>query len=286
MNPEIRFRVPDEVYRAAEEMAQELGFGPTSSGRTGGVSKLARLALVALLDLPLPEDAHLIQSGVFAGLRAAQEGKGTVRVQVLHRVDNDFRKQAVLGGRGPVPETATTVFELAPEAVPPELVPHLGLTPEGVAYASLRLDGYGGPATLVSRSEQASLDEVRDCLGGPARLRQWALEQGSELLRTRLEEGFEWRELALREFSAARLEEAGLKPKRYLPETVGLAPGGEAPLRLLRVQEPGLESLRRLREVRSRLPDGKAGLVAREDGSEHVVVTVAVPGVGQARWLL
>lgn len=57
----VQFRVPPEVWRAAEVAAEEAGIAPRPPGRggkAGGAPEFAKRALYAALGLPEPADAH------------------------------------------------------------------------------------------------------------------------------------------------------------------------------------------------------------------------------------
>jgi len=218
VNPEIRFRVPDDVYALAAERAERL-LGDSSRA----VSNLARGALYRALglrtdvpDLELPRESP------------------EVSVRVRHRVAEEFRRRQALRGGAPVPAVATTELRFAPGSLPEGLHDHLELDSEGRASVRLELD------QLSSARETASLEEVLQALEarqvGRQRLKEWAEQHGSALVRARRQEGFDWEALA-------RLEYA-----RRLPGLEGFSPLGEIEFQPHR--EPALAEIEQLREAR------------------------------------
>jgi hypothetical protein len=96
-------------------------------------------------------------------------------------------------------------------------------------------------------------------------LREWAQANGSELLRLRLVEGFDWVPLALREWDAALLdgETEASDPEDYSSEAVEDR------------KQPSLAEIQRLQEVRAKFPAAICSLVRvrytpyeDEDGDE------------------
>jgi hypothetical protein len=132
---------------------------------------------------------------------------------------------------------------------------------------------------LTTAAEKATLSELRDCLTeistrrrekererrhqeeqlerGLQQLRSWGLKQGSRLLIARLEGGFEWTELACREYALNELGRLGLDDLIFLPTTQTLESKDRSYQNVRPQKKPQLETLqvyKRLREV------GDAGL--------------------------
>lgn len=306
MNPEVRFRVPPNVYELAEQRSDELGLSG-SKGRSCGVSELARAGLYLLLKLPLPADAHHLQAQRFEDVRLARRGLEGGELQVglrlLHRVDPEVRRRSVLETGQPIPALATTRFEFAPGQVPPALTDWFQLTETGHPVGELDLSG--GPlasGSLVSAGPQATLEELlwaveelnqkkagerdrrqrreQQRLQGERELGEWVQSHGSPHARALREEGFDWVDRAEREFAEARLARLGVGDVRAVRSTQTLADGGE-PAPLAPVARPSLESIERLRSIRARLagePGLEVTLVARpHDDAELVLIAVSVP---------
>lgn len=220
MNPEIRFRVPDEVYALAAERAERL-LGDSSRA----VSNLARGALYRALGLKtdVPE---------LDRPPSAPE----IVVRVKHGVAEEFRRLRALEGL-PIPAVTTTELRFPPGKLPKALQPLLELDAEGQAGVRLQLD------RLKSASEKTTAAELLAALEArrqaDQRLEDWADEHGSALVRARREEGFAWRDLA-------RLEYA-----RRQPGLEGFSPLGETELQPHR--EPALAEIELLREARRRI---------------------------------
>lgn len=306
MNPEVRFRVPPHVYELAEQRSDELGLSG-SKGRSGGVSELARAGLYLLLNLPLPADAHWLQSQRFDDMRLARRGlsgdEARIGLRLLHRVEVEVRRRAALERGQAIPALATTRFEFEPGEVPTELSCWFQLTESGLPVGEIDLSG--GPlaaGTLVSAAPEATLEELLQAVGqlneekageqerrrrresqketGRRELAEWASERGSAHLRALLEEGFDWLDRAESEYGAWRLQALGVGGVTALPGSQSLSAAHESP-RLLAVAEPRLESIERLRSIRTRLagePGIRASLVCRQDDLEEMVlIEVAVP---------
>ncbi len=306
MNPEVRFRVPPHVYEMAEQRSDELGLSG-SKGRSGGVSELARAGLYLLLNLPLPADAHWLQSQRFEDLRLARRAMtgddSRIGLRLLHRVDPEVRRKAALERGQAIASLASTRFEFEPGEVPTELTSWFELTESGLPVGEIDLSG--GPlavGTLVSAAPEATLDELLPVVGqlnhkratdqerrrlrelqrqkGQQELAEWVSDKGSVHLRALLEESFDWLDRAEREYGAWRLQALGVGGVMALPGSQSLSAAHESP-RLLAVSEPRLESIERLRKIRTRLSGQsgiKASLVCRQDDLEELVlIEVAVP---------
>ncbi|MCE7872664.1 hypothetical protein DYH09_20085 [bacterium CPR1] len=306
MNPEVRFRVSPHVYELAEQRSDELGLSG-SKGRSGGVSELARAGLYLLLNLPLPADAHWLQSQRFDDVRLARRAltgdDARIGLRLLHRVDPEVRRQAALERGQAIASLATTRFEFEPGEVPPELSSWFQLTESGLPVGEIDLSG--GPlavGALVSASPEATLSELLQAVGelnekraseqerrrhreiqrenGQRELSDWVSEHGSAHARALLEEGFDWLDRAEREYGVWRLQAFGVGGVMALKGSQSLAAAHESP-RLVAVSEPGLESIERLRSIRARLSGQsglKASLVCRQDDLEELVlIEVAVP---------
>ena len=282
MNPEIRFRVPDHVHRLAGARAQELGLRQ-KRGRTGGASELARCALYTFLGLGLPDDSDLLAEDGMERLRATreqlqEEEPDTLRVTVFHRVCSEFRKQQGLQGRTVAARVATE-FRFAPGELPDFLIPYVLLTEQGNPFVSLNLEGPLSPrkralGELTTACEKATLTELKECLTlistrrkerererrlqeeqleqGLQRLRSWSLKNGSELLTARLEGGFEWSELACREYALHELHRLGIRDLTLLPTTQTLERLPQSYTNIRPQKKPQLETMQtynRLREL-------------------------------------
>jgi hypothetical protein len=95
---------------------------------------------------------------------------------------------------------------------------------------------------------------------GIENLRAWAIENGSELLRARIEEGFEWIDLAKKEYALQFLSDF---------EIVSLPREGEIKER----NKPSIEEINALRSVRNALGDkGRARLVRLVTYDESVTL--------------
>ncbi len=242
MNPEIRFRVPDEVYALAAERAEQL-LGDSSRA----VSNLARGALYRALGLAT--DVPDLEKPA-----APPE----IVVRVKHQVDEKIRRQRALEGQ-PIPATATTELRFAPGKLPIALQPLLELD----GTVRLQLDG-------LASAEEATLHEVLQALEAQTkaerRLEDWAQQHGSALVRARREEGFAWQDLA-------RLEYA-----RRQPGLEGFSPPGDVEFQPHR--EPALAEIEQLREARRRIA-GQVELVLvggpRRWTSGALLATVAAP---------
>lgn len=314
MNPEVRFRVPPNVYDRAERRSDELGLSG-SRGRSGGVSELARAGLYLLLGLPLPQDSHQLQSLRFEDARLARRGlegeEARVGLRLLHRVDPEVRRRMVLEQGQPIPATVTTRFEFSPGEVPEELNDWFQLTESGLPVGELDLSGGAlSSGTLVSARPEASLEEVLAVVGqlnrsktvererrrrrekrrqaGEAELGVWVEQHGSPHARALREEGFEWVERAEREFAEARLARLNVADVRALSSTQSLTRQAEVP-GLIPLASPSLESIERLRSLRARLqgePDLELSLVGRaDDDAELVLITVGLPTGGAVHFL-
>lgn len=248
-------------------------------GRTGGVSELARGALYCALDLALPGDLHELQQETFARVRGRRSAldSGGLRVEVHHRVDLEFRKKEALRRGRPVAARATTSFDFEVGRLPHFLAPYVLLSDEGYPFVELNLEGPLSPRTrsvgeLVSATDQATLEELERTLKlvqraeqdrlnrskareerrlkGEEILRKWADRNGSELLQARLEGGFEWVTLAAEEHALHHLARLGVAEPVRVKTTTSLE-AREAPYYNLRPQqEPTLQSMRRLDELR------------------------------------
>ncbi len=306
MNPEVRFRVPPNVYQLAEQRSDELGL-TGAKGRSGGVSELARAGLYVLLKLPLPTDVHHLQAQRFEDVRLARRGlegeEGRIGLRVLHRVDPEVRRRSVLERGEPIPAQATTRFEFAPGEVPAELGSWFQLTESGLPVGEIDLTGGAlAVGALVTSAPEATLEELlvvirevnarrardrergqrreRQRASGEAELAEWLVAHGSPHARALREEGFDWVERAEREFAEARLARLGVADVRVISSTQSLVSQSESAL-LVPVARPSLESIERLRSIRARLA-GEAGLeislVARpDDDAELVLIAVSVP---------
>lgn len=279
MNPEIRFRVPKHVLTLAQERAQQYGL-TSGKGRTGGASQLARGALYTALGLSLPGDLHQLQAQSFETVRQARSGfsekPGQMRIEVHHRVDPSFRKTKALQERKPVAARTTTVFEFEQGELPDFLVPYIVLTEDGYPYASLNLEGGLSPrrkalGELVSAQQECTLGELEACLKklrksederlkrekrlqartekGTQILEKWLRQHGSDLLKARHSEGFEWLQLGCDEYCLARLAHYSINEALPVSTTTSLAE--QPPFYDIRQQtQPNLESIQRLKRLR------------------------------------
>lgn len=314
MNPEVRFRVPPNVYEQAERRSDELGLSG-SRGRSGGVSELARAGLYLLLGLPMPPDSHQLQSLRFEDARLSRRGlegdEARVGLRVLHRVNAEVRRRSVLEHGKPIPALATTRLEFAPGEVPEELSDWFVLTESGLPVGELDLSG--GPlsvATLVSAQPEASLEELLGLVGdlnrkkasererrqkreerrqaGEIELGEWVEQHGSPHVRALREEGFDWLRRAEQEFAQARLARLGVGDVRAVSTSQTLAHQSEVS-ELAPLTSPSLESIERLRSLRSRLkgePDLDLSLVGRpDDEAELVLIGVGLPTGGRVHFL-
>lgn len=280
MNPEIRFRVPEHVHRLAGVRARELGLRQRR-GRTGGASELARCALYTFLGLGLPDETELSDGSELSRVRATRDSldehePDTLRVTVFHRVSAEFRKERGLQGRS-VAARVTTEFRFSPGELPDFLVPYVLLTEQGSPFVTLNLEGPLSPrkkalGELIAASEKATLSELRDCLAnisarkrekererrqqeeqlekGLQQLRSWSLKQGSELLVARLEGGFEWSELACREYALHTLSRLGLQDLTVLPTTQTLESTSRTYTNIRPQKEPRMETLKAYKHMR------------------------------------
>ncbi len=309
MNPEIRFRVPQHVLCLAEDRAVELGLD-RRKGRTGGVSEFARGALYCALDLALPGDLHQLQQSAFAGIRrrrsALTSDDPRLRVEVHHRVDQEYRKSEAIRRGRPVPARSTTVFEFEVGRLPHLLAPYVLLSEEGYPYVELNLEGPLSPrpkalAEMTSATEEATLEELETTLRGLHKaekerqkkrrdreersrkgrqiLEAWAGKRGSRLLRARLENGFEWLSLAAEEHAREHLAKVGVKDAVVANLTTSLE-GQAASYHDIRPQpEPALETIERLTELRKAEEPGlrfSVILCRDERGQPHEGIRIAI----------
>lgn len=283
MNPEIRFRVPTHIHHLASRKAEELGLR-SRKGLTGGAAELARCALYTLLGLGLPEgtdglsrlELHSVEN---ARRDLESEPEDSLCVTVHHRIDLDYRKQRALEGQN-VPLRQTTEFRFPRGELPDFLVPYVLLTDHGRPFVALNLEGSTSPrrdkplAELFSSSEQATLTELRDCLQahqsrlkarekeralreeqllrGTKILSEWLNRNGSNLLRERHRGGFEWVDLAAREYAMLELKKLGIEDATPLPTTSALSGSPHRfrdPRPQTRPQESTLVRLKELKDI-------------------------------------
>ncbi|MBI3929373.1 MAG: hypothetical protein HY319_27755 [Armatimonadetes bacterium] len=265
MNQEIRFRVSSEHYRLAEEKAVAW-FGYRQRGRHTAVSNLARAALLRTLGVPLPQELNCLPP-----MGSVMAEDTPIRLTVRFRVDPDYRKRRLLVDGVRLPSVACHEFAFSPGSVPDVLWPYLEVTAQG-ARGSVDLSGWEGSlAELRVREDQPSLDQALDILdrlepptprpdaedleAGRGELESWARTEGSELLRARLEEGFEWLELARQEWALERVRQFGpwSGTLSSFDEPGRLGAENPSPHSLSPCHEPALEQIERLREIRRRL---------------------------------
>ena len=312
MNPEIRFRVPTHVLELAKSKAEDLGL-ETKSGRTGGVSEFARAALYSSLGLALPSDMHHLQQEAFARVRSVRKAQTNspvkLRVDIHHRVDDKFRKAEALRRGVNIPSRQTSVFEFPQGELPHFLVPYLTVCDQGIPYVEINLEGRLSPrphaqGELVTAQEHATLVELDAALKrirrekakrkrelaereehlrlGQSKLKIWSQIHGSELLRARIDNGFEWVSLANREHAELHLRSLEIEDFVPLELSVTLAPS-QSPYRNVRPQtEPTLASIEALQTFQEMEETGlKFSLVLCEDEShqtlEAVAITIATP---------
>ncbi len=242
MNPEIRFRVPESVLSLAEDVALQRGL-QQDSDRSGGVSVLAREALYKEL-----------------GLSETSPGCSRGRVRIWHGLNESFRRRELVEKGRSWPQSLCTDVDFDLTEASPEVRALL----RSIHGEELR--GYlqapdlqsEGPATLADLEQY-----VRATPFAPLNsLLDWARQHGSELLRMRLEEGFEWQTLAETEWFTSRVQDwvgGEVEVEAYRPEQ-GLAPGWDRVHSCYPDREPTLARMRLLQEMRTKAQACQAGI--------------------------
>lgn len=318
MNPEIRFRVPKHVHQLANDRAVELGL-QSGKGRTGGASELARGALYAALGLGLPEEMEGVSDDRLEALRAHRPGDdgAFLALTVHHRVGLKYRRESALERGEPVASRATTEFRFPQGQLPHWLIPYLSLTDSGKPFAVLNLEGSLSPrkhvlGLLESAGPKLTLKELSECLErlvakrerqakdeaeraaqmarGKEILKSWVAHKGSELLRERLEGGFEWLSLAAEEYSRRHLETLGITEPVLLPQMQSLASGDLEFTEVLPCRDPQLatmKALRRLKELQDPSLEVEAVRVLRrgQTPAEGIRVAFKLPVPGRLHFL-
>lgn len=257
MNPEIRFRVQPEIYGLAEQRAQDLGLAGADAGKSAGVPLLARAALYQWLGLAWPEDLPKPRQGPLPA-----RGQGQAWVTVHHCLSETYRRQCLDTQGLALPAATTTVLEVDARTTPLDIRRCLRLDQEGRLSGSLHLPEWEteGPIDLLQLTrflaDRQAAAVPLDSGEWKQMLASWAEDQGSELLRARLEEGFAWLALAEQEWLHWRIEQALGEPVVFeeLRAEQTLA-GPDWVHSLYPDHEPDLDRIQLLRKVRQRCQD-------------------------------
>lgn len=312
MNPEVRFRVPSQIYDLAQEESERMGL-ETGKGRSTGVSKLARGAFYAALKLPLPRELRGLK--LFAKAAEVPEGMH-ITVTVHHRVSSRYRRAQAIENGVRIPLRATTVLRFAPGELPDFLEELVEVPEDGLPQAELNLEGDLSPrpellGELISESHEATLEELERALAeseqrrqereqrrrqrdqqqqhGTEELAQWARQHGSPLLQARLEEGFEWLDLAHWEYAQALLAELGVEDYERVQGLTALGGSPTPQLQLQPSTEPSLASIQALRHWRQKVGDrADVQLVIgqrKQQSFEALLISLKTPLPGRIRVL-
>ena len=243
MNPEVRFRVPEHVLALAEEVASQRGLHQDGD-RSGGVSNLAREAFYRELGLGIDG-----QSGCARG-----------RVRVWHGLDDAFRRQELVDRGRSWPQALCTDVDFEIADASPE-VRALLRSPHGE-----ELRGYLQAPDLRTEGP-ARLEDLENYLRATpwtpfASLTDWARQHGSELVKMRIEEGFEWQGLAESEWFLGQVQTwvgSEVEVEEYRPEQ-GLAPGWDRVHSCYPDREPSIARMKMLQEMRSKAQACQVGV--------------------------
>jgi len=230
VNPEIRFRVQPDIYELADRRAQDLGLAWAD-------------------DLPKPKEGPL----------PVTLAPGKTRVTVHHSLSEDYRRQCLDSQGLALPSSATTVLEVDARTAAPEIRRSLRLNEDGHLAGSLHLPEWEteGAVTLQQLGQYLG---ARNRAAEPGEWQQtlasWAQENGSELLRARLEEGFSWLALAEHDWLRWRIEQAAGETLAFeeLRAEQSLA-GPNWVHSLYPDREPSLERIQLLRRLRHNCQD-------------------------------
>ena len=279
MNPEIRFRVNDDIYSRAEEVAERLGFAGKDAGRSAGVPLLARAAFYDWLGLPWPQDLPqpLRASNREISLAPGEPG-ALVRLTITHQVREGARWTSALEGDRALPLLCHTTLCCPPHELPVVVKPYVRLDDQGDLGGQLRL------LDLMSLEERLTWEELERYLhdrigarkskrasGWEETLRQWALQSGSDWLKARLEEGFEWMDLGEQEWAQFQVDAClqGESPLQAVQDqqSLGQAQDFDA---LLPDRQPSWSRIQLLRTMRARLGDEAIRLSLVQGHKERV----------------
>ncbi len=255
MNPEIRFRVQPDIYDLADRRAQELGLAGAEAGKSAGVPLLARAALYQWLGLAWPDDLPKPKEGP----RPVTLAQGTARVTVHHSLSEEYRRQCLEVQGLALPSSATTVLEIDARTAGTEIRRSLLLDEEGRLSGALHLPEWEteGSINLAQLSQYLA---ARNKTAEPGQWQQtlasWAQDQGSELLRARMEEGFSWLTLAEHEWLHWRIQQAAGEAVTFeeLRAEQSLA-GPDWVHSLYPDREPSLERIQLMRRLRQKCQD-------------------------------
>ena len=280
MNPEIRFRVSDDIYQKAEERAEEMGLAGPGAGRSAGVPLLARAALYDWLELSWPEEYPQLTQGSLRATARPQESLSRVAqatLKVTHQVREEARWNSAIDGERALPQLCQSILQCPPHQVPKAARPYLRLAPSGDLQGQVQL------LDLVAHSEELTWAELEAFLKERQvarketrahwenHLQAWVLEKGSELLQARLEEGFDWFDLAEQEWAEYQVQMAlqAESPLQRVQDQQSLRDDQEFHA-LLPDRQPNLPRIQLLRHYRGRLgPDSALRLSLVEGRSER-----------------
>jgi len=273
MNPEIRFRVYPDIYELADRRAQELGLAGAEAGKSAGVPLLARAALYQWLGLAWPEDLPKPKEGP---VPMVSLGQGQAQLTVHHSLSENYRRHCLESQGLALPTTTTTLLEVDARSASGEIRRSLRLDDSGRLSGSLHLPEWEteGAIGLEQLSQYLA---ARSTTSKPASagewqttLASWAQEQGSELLRARLEEGFAWLNLAEHEWFHWRIQQAAGEAVAYeeLRAEQSLA-GPDWVHALYPDREPSLERIHLLRRLRQKCQDVSGLRLALVRGSRE-----------------
>lgn len=256
MNPEIRFRVSEEIYSRAESLSETFGFD-REGGRSAGVPLLARASLYRTLGIPWPDKLPKLPGR--DGADPSQEGHSRVCLIVAHQVNAQARWEAALREDQAVPQMCRSELRAAPSEVPEGIRAYLELDGDGDLKASLNCPD------LVSAAPQLTWQELDDYLSRrdgvrkkmrakewEAQLRDWVIGGGSEWVRALLEEDLDWLRPAEQEWAAEQIRphvEAGIEIQPW-QDLQSLA-GDEDFQALIPDRQPSWARLQILRALRS-----------------------------------
>lgn len=255
MNPEIRFRVQPEIYQLAEEKARELGLFEADAGRSAGVPLLARAAFYDWLGLNWPDQLPRPKTHRLQQLSEAPRAKLTVQ----HSWSQRYRLECLQERGLALPLSATVEFEVDPARLSRTLRRQLKLGDDGrlsglLCLPELESDGELTLERLEEYLASSGVVQTKLDLGQWEQLlASWAQQNGSALLRARLEGGFNWLQQAENEWLEAKVRELSGSQARLEHLRAEQSLQGEPFVHtVVPDREPDLESMQLLRANRER----------------------------------